>query len=153
MNLTLKRIAKRPTYTIGKLYINNAYLCDTIEDTDRGLLQTMPLSMITAKKIKGQTAIPAGTYEVSMNVISPTYSKKKAYKWTGGVMPRLLDVPGWTGVLIHPGNTEKDSEGCIIVGRNTKVGMVTDSQATFKRLFPILRAASDRFEKIELTIC
>ena len=153
MILTLKRIAKRPAYTIGKLYIDGVFFCDTIEDTERGLEMSMPLDMIAKMKVKGETAIPTGTYEVAMNIISPAYSKKKAFAWCKGVMPRLLNVPGWTGVLIHTGNTQKDSEGCIIVGRNTKVGMVTDSMATFKRLYPILRAASDRFEKIELTIC
>jgi hypothetical protein len=98
-----------------------------------------------------QTAIPIGTYEVSMNIVSPSYSKKKAYKWTGGVMPRLLNVPGWSGVLIHPGNTADDSEGCILVGQNLKVGQVLNSQKVFKPLWQQLH--DRRAEGITITIC
>lgn len=151
MKLTLKRIAKKPGYTIGRLYIDGQYYCDTIEDTDRNLDQSMAVEVIQSVKVPKQTAIPIGTYEVSMNIVSPSYSKKKAYKWTGGVMPRLLNVPGWSGVLIHPGNTADDSEGCILVGQNLKVGQVLNSQKVFKPLWQQLHAR--RAEGITITIC
>ena len=77
MKLLLKRIAKKQTYTIGKLYIDNVYFCDTIEDKDRGLKSNMPLSEIKQKKVYGQTAIPIGTYNISMNVVSPKYNSIK----------------------------------------------------------------------------
>ena len=138
MKLTVKRIARKEGYTIGKLYIDGQYFCDTLEDRDRGLEQAMPIDIIQRLKVKGQTAIPTGTYELSMRHISPKYSKKKAFAFTGGVMPRLLNVPGYEGVLIHSGNTAADSEGCILVGDNKAVGKVLNSMATFKALWSIL---------------
>ena len=138
MKLTLKRIARKEGYTIGRLYIDDAYFCDTLEDKDRGLEQAMPLDMIKRIKVKGETAIPTGTYELSMRHISPKYSRKKAFAFTGGVMPRLLNVPGYEGVLIHSGNTAADSEGCILVGENKAVGKVLNSMATFKALWAVL---------------
>ena len=138
MKLTLKRIARKEGYTIGRLYIDDAYFCDTLEDRDRGLEESMPLDMIKRIKVKGETAIPTGTYELSMRHISPKYSRKKAFAFTGGVMPRLLNVPGYEGVLIHSGNTAADSEGCILVGENKAVGKVLNSMATFKALWSVL---------------
>jgi hypothetical protein len=144
MDLTLKRIARRETYTIGHLYIDGKYFCDTIEDTDRGLKQSLPQSVNIAKKRKGVTAIPEGRYLVVMNVKSPKFSTRKQYDWCGGYLPRLVNVPAFDGVLIHIGNTAKDSAGCILVGKNTQVGKVLDSTATFKELYQRLKAAKDR---------
>ena len=150
MKLTLKRIACKPTYTIGKLYIDGQYFCDTIEDRDRGLTNDMPLVEIKKKKVYGETAIPRGVYGLTMNVISPKYSKKKNFSFTGGRMPRLLNIPGWEGVLIHSGNTASDSLGCIVVGENKVVGKVINSFATFKRLWPILDAHRNEPMSIEI---
>ena len=144
MKLTLKRIAKKSSYTIGKLYIDGVYQCDTLEDTDRGLTQDMPLSEIKENKIKGVTAIPSGTYDITLNVVSPKYSKRSQYKSIGGKLPRLLNVPGYEGVLIHIGNTAQDSEGCILVGQNSVVGKVLNSTATFNTLYKKLKAAEDK---------
>lgn len=153
MKLTLKRIAKRDTYTIGKLYIDGEYFCDTLEDKDRGLKQSMSLSEIKAKKVYGKTAIPAGEYEVTLHMISPKYSKKQWYvKFCGAKMPRLLNIPGYDGVLIHPGNTDVDTMGCLLVGKNTVIGKVLESKDTFAKLYPILKAASDKGERITITI-
>lgn len=153
MKLTLKRIARKEGYTIGRLYIddNPKPFCDTLEDTERGLEQAMPLDMIKRIKVKGETAIPTGTYELSMRHISPKYSRKKAFAFTGGVMPRLLNVPGYEGVLIHSGNTAADSEGCILVGENKAVGKVLNSMATFKALWSVLNQRKS--EPLTITIC
>lgn len=152
MKLTLKRIARKEGYTIGRLYIddNPKPFCDTLEDRDRGLEQAMPLDMIKRIKVKGETAIPTGTYELSMRHISPKYSRKKAFAFTGGVMPRLLNVPGYEGVLIHSGNTAADSEGCILVGENKAVGKVLNSMATFKALWSVLNQRKS--EPITITV-
>ena len=149
MELTLKRIARRETYTIGHLYIDGVYFCDTIEDTDRGLRQSLPESVNRSKKRFGATAIPTGRYQVTLGIKSPKFSKKKQYDFCGGYLPRLINVPAFEGVLIHIGNTAKDTEGCILVGRNTKVGMVLDSTATFRALYARLKGAKD---KIFITI-
>ena len=142
MKLELKRIAKKDKYTIGHLYIDGKFFCDTLEDPDRGLTSTMNLTEIKAKKIKGDTAIPTGTYKVTLDVVSPKYSNFSKYpyvKFCGGKMPRLLNIPGYEGVLIHAGNTQKDTEGCILVGSNKVVGKVINSQVIWKKLYEILQ--------------
>ena len=143
MELRLKRIAKRETYTIGHLYIDGVYFSDTLEDTDRGLRQDMPLPVIRAKKRQGVTAIPTGRYRVTLGVQSPRFSKKEMYSFCKGYLPRLLNVLGYEGVLIHVGNMAKDTEGCILVGKNTKVGKVLESRVTFTKLYARLKEAKD----------
>ena len=148
LNLKIKRIAKRNTYTIGHLYIDGVKFCDTLEDTSRGLCQNMPLDEIKRLKIAGKTAIPTGTYSVTLSIKSPRFSTKKQYAFCKGYLPRLLNVPGYDGVLIHIGNSDKDTEGCILVGENKSVGKVLNSTATFKKLYTILKTA----DSIKLTI-
>ena len=141
MNIILNRIAKKAKYTIGKLYINNQYFCDTLEDTDRGLTQSMTEQQIGSKKVYGETAIPTGTYRI---IISYSNKFKKQ-------MPLLLNVPGFAGIRIHSGNTEKDSLGCILVGKNKSVGKVLESRDTYSKLFSILQEANKK-ETIKITI-
>lgn len=143
MKILVKRIAKLPTYTVGKLYIDNKYICDTIEDTDRGLTQNMSLNEIKSKKIYGKTAIPSGTYKITMNVVSPKFKDRSWAKPWKGKIPRLLNVTGFDGVLLHVGNAADDSLGCLIVGENKVVGKVINSTVTFNRLMQILTSAKD----------
>lgn len=153
MELKLKRIAKKNGYTIGKLSINGKYFSDTLEDSDRGLDSSMPLDVLKHKKLAHITAIPTGRYQVTMNVISPRLSKSNFYKqYGGGRVPRLLNVPAFEGILIHCGNTAKDTDGCILVGKNLKVGMVLDSKITYSNLYPLLEAAYKRNERIFITV-
>lgn len=153
MRIKVERKWKKDTYTIGRLYIDGVYFCNTLEDKDRGLKQTDNISVIRRIKVYGKTAIPAGTYNVQMNVISPKYAGISWYQKTcRGRMPRLEDVPGFEGILIHPGNTEADSFGCILVGKNTVVGQVTSSRDTFAALYKKMRSAADRGEKITIEI-
>ena len=133
MKLTLKRIAFKEKYTIGRLYIDGEYFCDTIEDKDRRLNNDMGLAEIMAKKRYGETAIPTGHYEVEI-----TYSPK--YK---RMMPEIKGVKGFSGIRIHSGNTSKDTLGCLIVGKNTQVGMVTESRKTYNKLFALMKDAKD----------
>lgn len=138
MNILIKRIAKLPTYTIGKLYIDDKYICDTLEDVDRGLTQNTSLEDIKRLKVYGQTAIPTGTYSVSMNVVSPKFSNRSWAKPYNGKLPRILNVPGFEGVLIHVGNTPQDTLGCILVGENKIKGQVINSVQSFNRVMQIL---------------
>lgn len=148
MELILKRIAKRPTYTIGKLYVDGQYFCDTLEDTDRGLTDQMSVQEIAKKKIKHKTAIPSGTYKVTTNIVSPKFSQKPFYyQITKGKMPRVLNVKGFDGILIHYGKNADWSSGCILVGKNTIVGQLTDGQNVFKELYKKLQG-----QQITLTI-
>ena len=136
MELTLKRIALRSEYTIGKLYVDGKYVCDTIEDTVRDLDKDGKFANGEVK-IPGKTAIPYGRYEVTMKVRSPKYSNFTKYSWAkkyDGYLPRLLNVYQFDGVLMHVGNSALDSEGCIIVGENKVVGKVINSVNTFRRL-------------------
>lgn len=154
MKILVERKWKKETYTIGNLYINGVKFCNTCEDKDRHLTQNMPLSKIREVKIADVTAIPTGTYKIRMDVVSPKYSLKPWYysNCHGGRLPRLENVPGFSGVLIHCGNTAKDSSGCILVGKNDVVGMVTNSKAIFQQLYDKMYSAYKRGENIEITI-
>lgn len=134
MNIVLKRIAKRDTYTIGQLYIDGQYWCDTLEDRVRDLSKE--------RKVAGETAIPAGTYDVVVN-ISPKFKR---------LLPRLLSVPHFEGVLIHRGNTAADSAGCILVGENKAVGKVLNSTVWERRITEYLLEAQNKGEDIKITI-
>ena len=153
MLITVERRWPKPTYTVGRLLVDGLYYCNTLEDTDRGLKQTDAATYIASRKVAGETAIPKGTYRVSMDTTSPKYAGV-AWYWQlcRGKMPRLLAVPGFDGILIHPGNTALDTRGCILVGRNTKVGRLTESKACFETLYKRMKEAADRGEKIMLTI-
>lgn len=152
MELKVKIVAKQSTYRIGKLSINDKYFSDTLEDTDRGLTSDMTDEEIKEIKQKGITAIPTGRYKVVMNVQSPKFSKYKQYEFCEGYLPRLVDVPGYEGVLIHIGNYPKDTDGCILVGKNTVKGAVMNSTETFKQLYDILKEADEAGEEIYITI-
>ena len=143
MELRLKRIARREAYTIGRLYVDGTRFCDTIEDRDRGLRQDMARAAIKRIKVAGETAIPTGRYRVTLGVKSPRMSLKAAYRFCNGYVPRLINVPGFEGILIHIGNTARDSEGCILVGENREVGRVLNSTVTFRRLYEKLKEARD----------
>ena len=130
MKLTLIRKYKKDKYCIGKLYIDGEYFCDTLEDKDRGLTDNMTVSEISKITVKKETAIPTGTYKVTI-----TYSNR--FKKN---MPLINNVKGFEGIRIHSGNTDKDTEGCILVGMNCQVGKVLDSQKTFKKLYDKLLA-------------
>lgn len=115
--------------TLGKLYINKEFFCSTIEDKYRDLSKE--------KKVYGETCIPFGTYKVIINM-SPKY---------GRLMPRLLDVPHFDGILIHYGNTEQDSAGCVIVGKRSGQKVI-NSRDTFNRLF----ARLEKYSNIKIEI-
>lgn len=143
MKLLLKRIAKRDSYTIGRLYIDGKYFSDTLEDTDRNLTSSMSKDQIAKIKVYGKTAIPTGTYTINMNVVSSKFGSRSWAKPYGGKVPRLENVPGYEGVLIHPGNTASDTSGCILVGKNKVVGQVLESQNTFHSLMKELKSADN----------
>jgi hypothetical protein len=153
MKLVLKRIAKKSNYTIGKLYVDGTYFCDTLEDTDRGLSDSMKITEIQSKKVYGETAIPTGVYDVTLNVYSPKFGAKSFYKEVcNGYLPRLLNVKGFDGILIHSGNKPTDTLGCILVGENKAVGQVLNSQTTFKKLYTALKQAVDNGDSITIRI-
>lgn len=145
MNLELKRIFKGKDYTIGRLFIDGKYFCDTLEDPVRQLDSIKD-------KIYSKTAIPTGKYKVSMSIVSPKYSIRKSYNWCGGRLPRLLDVPFFEGILIHSGNTPDHTAGCILVGENKVKGQVINSMNTLKNLWVKLNVADEVGEEIWIDI-
>lgn len=146
MELLLDRKYKLKEYTIGKLYVGGRYFCDTLEDKVR------ELGLDGSGKVKGMTAIPAGRYRITMNVVSLKYRHRSAYKFCGGRVPRLLNVPFFEGILMHIGNDAKDTDGCILVGENKQKGRVINSTVTFKRLWYKLEEYNTRNEEIYITI-
>jgi hypothetical protein len=147
MEMILERIAKRKTYTIGRLYIREQvmdeylpgyedhYFCDTLEPTWRDYTNG-------AYKVKGRSAIPEGRYAVVISY-SPKFEA-----W----LPILLGVPKFEGIRIHAGNTAKDTEGCILVGKNKLVGQVVDSRIWLHRLKQKIVEAKDRDEAVWITV-
>ena len=153
MRIRVERRWKKDTYTIGVLFVDGVRFCETLEDKDRGLKQTDSLSYIKSRKIYQETAIPTGVYEIAMDITSPKYSASSWYKkLCQGKVPRLVNVPGWEGVLRHTGNNALQTAGCLLTGRNTKVGQLTESRATFEKLYKKMKAAYDRGEKISIEI-
>ena len=141
INLVLKRIYKGDTYTIGKLYIDNEYFCDTLEDKVRTLPSMCPGGDKCGckEKVYGKTAIPAGKYKIVLS-----YSSK--FK---RILPLLLNVPHFSGIRIHSGNTDKDTEGCVLVGTNDVKGQVTQSRDTERRLIERLEDEGEIYITIE----
>lgn len=152
MKITVIRKYKKRDYTIGNLYIDGEWFCNTLEDTDRELYQGMGEKWISEHKIYGQTAIPYGTYRITLDIVSPKYSQKPQYNQISGKLPRLLDVPGFEGILIHIGNYPKDTAGCILVGMNRIKGGVLDSSKTFWKLYEKMYKAAEKREEISITI-
>lgn len=152
MELRLKRTDLGTDYTAGKLYVDGKYFCDTMEDRDRGLDDSMDEVLIRQVKVMHETAIPTGRYNVRMDIQSPRFKTKAQYSFCNGYLPRLEGVKGFEGVLIHIGNTSRDSSGCILVGSNGKGGQVFNSTRTFISLYDMMGDAADRGEKITLTV-
>ena len=131
----MDRKYRKQGYTISNLYVDGLWFCNVLERTDRGLLASMPEESIKRLKVPGRTAIPAGRYRVELKIRSPRFSNSPAYAWCKGYLPRLMDVPGFDGVLIHAGNKASDSRGCLLVGFNTVRARLTSSMSTLECLY------------------
>lgn len=153
MRIRVERRWRKDTYTIGRVFVDGVLFCNSLEDKDRGLKQSDNINSIRSRKVYGETAIPIGVYVVDMETVSPKYAAVTYYQQLcGGRMPRLKNVPGYEGVLIHPGNTALDTLGCVLVGRNTKVGQLTNSRDTFRALYNKMQVAHKAGEEITIEI-
>lgn len=134
MELKLNRIFLSSSATIGELWANNTHLCDTLEDRVRP----------EGEKVYGKTAIPEGTYEMVLSY-SPRFKK---------ILPEILNVPNFTGIRIHCGNSSADSSGCILVGTwdGEKEDWVSDSKIAFNKLMSLLEEATNNKEKVTITV-
>jgi hypothetical protein len=160
MNLVLHRKHLKNDYTIGKLYLkdncgNQKFICDVLEDKVRDLNKNGQFDN-GETKVQDKTAIPYGEYKIAMDIISPRFSnaaKYPKYAKYGGMLPRLLGVPEYSGVLIHIGNAPSDSSGCLLVGENKAVGKVVNSTKCFYDLMDnYLLPAHKRGEEIWISI-
>lgn len=155
MELILTRTINNDGWTIGQLTVDGKYVCDVIEDKDRGLESTMPVPTILQIKQPSRTAIPSGTYKIVMDVVSPKFSQYKYYSdYCDGLLPRLVGVPGYDGILIHGAvrsdGTECDATadwtaGCLITCKYDGVndGREKNSKKMFEKLYSILKEAKD----------
>lgn len=134
MELLLERLYLKADYTIGCLSVTGTRFCDTLEDRVRDLN--------VEAKIPGETAIPAGRYGVVV-AYSPRFRRE---------LPRLQDVPGFEGILIHRGNTAADTSGCILVGENLEPGRLVNSTPYELRLTALLREVQQRGERIFISV-
>ena len=134
MKIEVNRIFKASNYTIGELSVNNNYVCDTLEDKVR----------VDGEKVYAETAIPTGTYTL---VLSYSNRFKK-------VMPEILNVPNFSGIRIHCGNSSKDTEGCLLVGKwdGKTENWISDSKNSYNKLYPLLEEAFNKKETITITI-
>lgn len=142
MKLQLKRRFFADTYTISTLSINGLRFCDVVEDKNRDANKDGDLNDTGETKVYAETAIPFGTYEVVLT-LSPKFKRR---------LPRLLNVPGFDGILIHRGNTAKDSAGCLIVGENKIKGGVINSTKYELELVELIDAAIKKGEKVTIEI-
>ena len=134
MKIEVNRIFKASNYTIGELSVNNNYVCDTLEDKVRA----------DGEKVYGETSIPSGTYTL---VLSYSNRFKK-------VMPEILNVPNFSGIRIHCGNSSKDTEGCLLVGKwdGKTENWISDSKNSYNKLYSLLEEAFNKKENITITI-
>ena len=135
MKLLLVREPSGDKCTHGKLYVNGVFECFTLEDKDRKLESG-------GEKVYGQTAIPRGSYKVIIN-FSQRFKRD---------LPLLLNVPQFTGVRIHAGNTAEDTEGCVLVGSSRGDQRVNNSRVAFNKLFDQLDEAYAANESITMEI-
>lgn len=141
MKLRLERLWPKKDYTVGRLYVDDRLFCNTLEDrivdkNKNGVFDG------DEKKVYGESAIPYGTYKIIYNW-SPKFGRN---------LPRLLNVPHFEGILIHPGNTAADSAGCILVGKNTEVGRLTNSRYISNELNKLIDEAQRKGEPITIEI-
>lgn len=138
LELKIDRMWKKPDWTISNFIINGVKLCESLEDTDRGLRQDMTLAQIKKIKKEGITAIPSGRYEVVLRY-SPHFKRET---------PWIKDVPGYQWILIHAGNNPKNTRGCVLPGENKAKGKVLNS----RKYEDIITAEIRKHDKCYITI-
>ena len=142
MEWVVERKYKKEEYTVGRFYVNGELFCNSLEDKDRGLDQNMTLSQLKKMKVYSQTAIPIGRYKV----VSYYWAKHQK------VYPMLLNVPAYTGILIHGGTSHKDTLGCILVGENKVKGGLIKCEPYVRKLTQMLLECEKRGEETYITI-
>lgn len=141
MRLRIERKYFKDKYTIGNLYVNNIFFSNTLEDKNRDENKNGKFDN-GETKVYSETCIPFGTYKIIVSM-SPRFGRE---------LPRLLDVPSFEGVLIHRGNTPKDTSGCILVGENKVKGKLINSTPYEVKLVKMMKEAASKGEDITIDI-
>lgn len=149
MEIRVERKWKKENYTISNLYVDGSKVCNVLEDKDRGLRQDMPLEEIKKLKVHGETAIPSGRYRVTFE---PSARFGKSSYAIDGKIPQINNVKHFSAVRMHAGNTDKDTEGCLLLGKNDVVGKVINSQYWCRKVFERMYMAWSNGVAIWLTI-
>ena len=136
MKILVERDIFGDNYTTSRVFIDGRFFCYCLEDTDRKLEDN------PEAKVYGETAIPRGTYKLLVD-FSGRFQRE---------LPRLLDVPGYSGIRIHAGNVPADTHGCLLLGTSRKDGMVVNSRIAMVKFMELLDLAYDRGERVEVTI-
>lgn len=156
MEIVLDRKYKKDAYTIGTITIDGEYICNSLEDKDYGFTKATPVSKIKETKAAHPkaVAIPAGIYEVSVQYYRGFATTHPWYNTTScrGRIPCLVDVPGYSGILIHCGSNAGHTSGCILVGYNTIRGGLTNSKKAFVNICDRIMAAAKKGEKVYINI-
>ena len=150
MKLLLERLQKADTYTHGRLSIDGTYQCEVLEDKDRNLDSNMTVEEIKSIKVQDETAIPTGVYKIDMNTISSKFKNKSWAIPYNGKIPRLIDVKGFDGILIHPGNSASDTSGCLLPNTSINNGVGSGSIDAFNKLMTKLLEAKSEEIIIEI---
>lgn len=141
MDLLVKRLWPKANYCVGRMYIDGKFFCNTLEPKVVDVNKSGKFDG-NEKKVYGESAIPYGTYKV-VYTESPRFKRK---------LPRLVDVPHFEGILIHPGNTVEDTQGCILVGKNTSTGRLSDSRVTSDHLNALIDRTIKNGGEVTITI-
>ena len=156
MEILVHRKWNQQEYCVGRIFIDGVLQGNTLEDTDRGLSDAMDESTIRNRKIYGKTAIPRGRYTIDMETVSPKFSKKKFYMDVcQGKLPRIKNVKGFEGILLHVADGPKGAdllEGCIGVGWNRVKGQLCEGKDVFTKIYRLMKDAHDRGETIYITV-
>lgn len=156
MEVLVYRKWPRDEYVVGRIFIDGVLCGNTLEDCDRGLSDAMDERTIRNRKVYGKTAIPRGRYTIDMDTVSPKFSKKKFYMDVcQGKLPRIKNVKGFEGILLHVADGPKGAdllEGCIGVGWNRVKGQLCEGKDVFTKIYRLMKEAHDRGETIYITV-
>ena len=142
LQVFLTRNWRKPNYTIGRIFVNGEFLCNSMEPIDRHLYQGQPIAEIAKNKVKKLTAIPTGTYRLQI-IYSPKFKRD---------LIEIMDVPGFSSIRIHAGNRVTDTEACVLPGINDFVGMVTNSRKYEDMLTAMVKETIAKGELAYITI-
>jgi len=139
MKILVERFKHNPEETIGKLYIDGVFQCFTLEDQHRDV------------KVKTDTRIPAGTYKLALRKVGGFHTRYAArFPGMHKGMLHVTNVPGFEFILIHLGNTEKDTAGCLLVGLHRQERTISGSEAAYKKIYPPIAAAIEIGQEVTI---